>query len=138
MRGEIVYQVYGMHEGRKEDMFLDAFRTLQEAQTEIEKLNTKEMNGKNWAAQYHNKGFAIREQIVDTDFEIPSRPKPRDKYVVKTLPKATDREHGTQPLWRSIVGVPLPIFSYESAAMNETMGCCKHSNHSDREAKSML
>lgn len=87
MRGEIVYQVYGMRVGRMEDTFLGAFRTRQEAQAEIEKLNVKEMNGRNWAAQYHNKGFAIRERVVDTDFEIPSRPKPRDKYVVKTLPK---------------------------------------------------
>ena len=88
MRGEIVYQVYGMHGGRKEDMFFGAFRTLHEAQAEVEKLNAKQMNGQNWATQYHSKGFAIREQIVDTDFEIPPRPKPRDKYVVKALPKA--------------------------------------------------
>jgi hypothetical protein len=88
LRGEIVYQVYGMHEGRKEDIFFGAFRTLPEAQAEIEELNTKEMRGQNWATQYHNKGFAIREQIVDTDFEIPSLPKPRDKYVIKALPKA--------------------------------------------------
>jgi hypothetical protein len=59
LRGEIVYQVYGMRVGRMEDTFLGAFRTRQEAQAEIEKLNVKEMNGRNWAAQYHNKGFAI-------------------------------------------------------------------------------
>lgn len=87
MRGEIVYQVFGMHAGRVKDVFFGAFRTHQEAQAEIEKLNAREMNGRNWAAQYHNKGFAVREQIVDTDFEIPSRPKPRDKYVVKALLK---------------------------------------------------
>ena len=87
MRGDIIYQVYGMHEGRKEDVFCDAFHTLQDAQAEVEKLEAREMNGRSWAAQYHNKGFAIREQVVDTDFEVPSRPKPRDKYVIKALPK---------------------------------------------------
>ena len=40
------------------------------------------MHGRNWAEQYHNKGFVIREKVVTTDFEIPSRPKPRDKYFV--------------------------------------------------------
>jgi hypothetical protein len=46
------------------------------------------MNGRNWAEQYHNRGFVIREKIVEVDFEIPSQPKPRDKYVVKGSPKA--------------------------------------------------
>jgi hypothetical protein len=41
------------------------------------------MNGRNWAEQYHNRGFIIREVAVDTDFEIPTRPAPRDKYFVK-------------------------------------------------------
>jgi hypothetical protein len=40
------------------------------------------MHGGNWAEKYHNKGFVIREKAVTTDFEIPSRPKPRDKYFV--------------------------------------------------------
>jgi hypothetical protein len=46
------------------------------------------MNGRNWAGQYHNRGFVIREAVVDTDFEIPSRPKPRDKYAVRCSPRA--------------------------------------------------
>jgi len=89
MRGEIVYQVYGIHSMRTEDTFLDAFRTDLEARAYVEKLKTREMNGKNWANQYHDKGFVIREVIVDTDFEIPSLPKPRDKYVIKTVSKNT-------------------------------------------------
>jgi hypothetical protein len=88
MRGEIVYRVYGVHKGRDEDVFFGAFRTAQEAQAEVEHLKAMEMHGRNWADQYHNKGFVIREVAVDTDFEIPSRPKPRDKYVVKTSAKA--------------------------------------------------
>jgi hypothetical protein len=42
------------------------------------------MHGENWAARYHNRGFVIREQVVATDFEVPPRPKPRDKYLVRT------------------------------------------------------
>jgi hypothetical protein len=33
-------------------------------------------------------GFVIREAAVETDFEIPPRPKPRDKYAVKGSRKA--------------------------------------------------
>jgi hypothetical protein len=87
MRGDIVFQVYGMHAGRSEDMFFGAFRTRLEAQAEVEMLNAREKNGQNWARQYHNNGFVIRESVVETDFEIPSLPKPRDQYVVKTTPK---------------------------------------------------
>jgi hypothetical protein len=118
MRGDIVYQVYGIHEGRKQDVFFDAFYTLQEAQAEVEKLKAKEMDGQNWAARYHDKGFAIREQVVDTDFEIPSKPKPRDRYVIKTSPKPN--KPGT---WDSTIvqvyrrnfasGVPEWICEYE-------------------------
>lgn len=98
MRGDIIYQIFGMHEGRQEDFFLGCFHTFQEAQLEVEKLKGSEMNGQNWAKQYHNKGFSIREKIIDTDFEIPSFPKPRDKYVIKTIPKAN--RPGT---WNSII-----------------------------------
>jgi hypothetical protein len=87
MRGDIIYEIYGMHKGREDDTFLVTFKTLKEAQAEVEKLQTRETDGQNWAARYHNKGFAIREKIVDTDFEIPLKPKPRDKYFIKTTPK---------------------------------------------------
>ena len=87
MRGDVIYQIFGMHDGRNKDMFFGAFRTVEEAQTAIKALELKEMNGQNWAKQYHNRGFAIREKEVDTDFEIPSQPKPRDKYFVKTKSK---------------------------------------------------
>lgn len=88
MRGDIVYQVYGSHKDRTEDVFMGAFHSIQEAQLEVEKLKAKVMNQQNWAEQYHNNGFVIREKIVDTDFEIPSLPKPRDKYVIKVTQKA--------------------------------------------------
>lgn len=83
MRGDIMYRVYGVHEGRETDSFFGAFRTVQEAQAQVDQLDAKVMNGRNWANQYHNRGFVIREVVVETDFEIPSRPKPRDKYYVK-------------------------------------------------------
>jgi hypothetical protein len=86
MRGDIMFRVYGVHEGREKDAYFGVFRTSQEARTEVEKLKVREMNGRNWAKQYHDKGFAIREVVVATDFEMPSRPKPRDKYYVKATP----------------------------------------------------
>jgi hypothetical protein len=88
MRGDVVYRVYGLHEGRDKEFFFGAFRSAAEAEAEIAKLRAREMDGRNWAEQYHNRGFVIREAVVETDFEIPSRPKPRDKYAVKGLRKA--------------------------------------------------
>ncbi len=83
MRGDIVHQVYGVHEGRGQDVYFGTSRTRSEAEAEAEKLKARDMNGRNWAEQYHNRGFVIREVAVETDFELPSRPKPRDKYAVK-------------------------------------------------------
>lgn len=82
MRGDVIFQVYGVHEGREKDNYFGAFRTPEEAQAEIAQLSRRVMNGSNWAAQYHNKGFVVRENVVTTDFELPSRPKPRDLYFV--------------------------------------------------------
>lgn len=87
MRGDIVYCVYGLHEGREEDTFFGAFRSRNEAENEIKVLRAKDFYGQNWAERYHNKGFIIREATVDTDFEIPTCPKPRDKFCIKTTPK---------------------------------------------------
>lgn len=87
MRGDVVYRVYALHEGREKDFFFGAFRSTAEAEAEIAKLRAREMNGRNWAEQHHNRGFVIREAVVETAFEIPSQPKPRDKYVVKDSPK---------------------------------------------------
>ncbi|MBI1249836.1 hypothetical protein GC197_18575 [bacterium] len=87
MRGDVVYRIYGVHEGREKDCFFGTFRAIYEAETEIAKLLRREMNGRNWADQYHNRGFIIRETIVETDFEIPPLPKPRDRYFVRSTPK---------------------------------------------------
>jgi|SRR5581483_2518637 len=76
MRGDIVYHVYGVHAGRDKDVYFGAFRTVLEAEAEIAKLRAKEMNGRNWAEQYHNSGFVIRDVTVETDFEVPARPAP--------------------------------------------------------------
>src|SRR5438309_3596264 len=83
MRDDVVYRIYGVHEGREKDYFFGAFRTVAEAEAEIAQLAAREMNGRNWAEQYHNRGFVIREAVIDTDFEIPSQPKPRDRYAIK-------------------------------------------------------
>ena len=95
MRGDIAYLIYGVHEGRKEDCFFGAFRTVAEAEREIAKLQLQEMHGRNWAEQYHNRGFAIRETVIQTDFEIPPRPKPRDRYFVRGTLK--ENRPGTWP-----------------------------------------
>jgi hypothetical protein len=80
MRGDIIFRVYGVHGGREEDVYFGDFRTREEAQAEISQLRL--MNGRDWTDRYHDKGFVIRETVVESDYEIPSRPKPRDKYVV--------------------------------------------------------
>src|SRR5262245_10694745 len=88
MRGDVVFRVYGVHEGRENDYFFGAYRTVAEAEAEIAKLRVREMDGRNWAEQYHNRGFVIREAVVQTDFETPPRPKPRDRYFVRSTRKA--------------------------------------------------
>jgi hypothetical protein len=88
MRGDVVYRVYGVHEGREKDYFLGAFRSVAQAEAELAKLRAREMNGRNWAEQYHNQGFVIREVAVETDFEIPPLPKPRDRYAIKGTRKS--------------------------------------------------
>jgi hypothetical protein len=91
MRGDVVFRVYGVHEGRSEDSCFWAYRTRVEAEAEIEQLLSKELGGQNWAQRYHNRGFVVREHIVTTDFEFPSRPSPRERYVVSTSPKPNAR-----------------------------------------------
>jgi hypothetical protein len=88
MRGDLVFRVYGCHEGRDRDQGFGTYRTEEQARAEIVKLQAREMNGKNWAAQYHNKGFVVRPVVVETDFELPSLPKPRDAYAVKITKRA--------------------------------------------------
>lgn len=87
MRGDIVYRIYGVHESREKDTFLGAFGTVAKAEAEMASLRVRDMNGRNWAEQYHNRGFVIRETVVETDFEIPPSPKPRDRYFVRGTQK---------------------------------------------------
>src|SRR5438270_4332158 len=117
MRGDVVYRVYGLHDGRERDFFFGAFRSAAEAEGDIAKLRSREMHGRNWAEQYHNRGFVIREAVVETDFEIPAEPKPRDKYAVKA-----SRKPNTPGTWDSTVvevfrrgpgGEPEKICEYE-------------------------
>src|SRR5262245_37842250 len=86
MRGDRAYRVYGVHGGRAADMAFGAFRTRAEAEAAVVKLAARTMHGRNWAAQYHDRGFEIREVEVTTDFEIPPLPKPRDRYLVRAAP----------------------------------------------------
>ena len=44
MRGDVVYRVSALHEGREKDFFFGAFRSAAEAEAEIEKLRVREMN----------------------------------------------------------------------------------------------
>jgi hypothetical protein len=69
MRGDVVYRVYGLHEGREKDHYFGTFRFRAEADEEIAKLSVREMKGRNWAQQHHNKGFVVRETVVAVDFE---------------------------------------------------------------------
>ncbi|MDR2736195.1 MAG: hypothetical protein LBB49_01355 [Gracilibacteraceae bacterium] len=84
MRGDIVYRVYGRQEGRAEDTFFGAYRQRGEAEAKIEALRARVMHEKNWAEQYHNRGFVLKPFEVSTDFEIPATPKPRDRYFVES------------------------------------------------------
>lgn len=90
MRGDIVFRVYGLHEGREGDVFFGAYRSRSEADAEIRKLSATTMYGRNWAAECHNRGFVVREHKVSTDFDVPPRPKPRDKYLVRASAKANE------------------------------------------------
>mgnify|MGYP003527153787 FL=1 len=88
MQGDRIFLVYGVHGGRHEDVYFGSFRTRGEAEVEIARLQSREMHGANWAATYHDRGFVIRERVVETDFEIPLRPKPRDRFCAR----ATEEE----------------------------------------------
>ena len=122
MRGDIVYRIYGVHGGRQRDVYFGAFRSRSEADAEVTKLCAREMNGDNWAKQYHNLGFAIREMVVEIDFEIPSSPKPRDKYVIKCAPK--QNRPGT---WNSTI---VEVFRRPSSPGELKKICEYERNHS--------
>lgn len=83
MRGDRIFLVYGVHGGRAKDVYFGSFRTRSEAEAAVSRLQAKEMHDANWAANYHDQGFVIRERVVETDFEIPSRPKPRDRFCAR-------------------------------------------------------
>src|SRR5688572_28624525 len=116
MRGDIVHRIYGVHEGRAEDIHFGTHRTFAETEAAIVRL--REQHGNEWAEKYHNRGFVIREATVETDFQIPDLPKPRDKYVA--VGTAKPNEPGT---WNSTTvrvfrrgptaGELLPICEFE-------------------------
>jgi len=100
MRGDVVYRVYGRHEGREKDAYFGAFRTVSLADAETVRLSSG-MYGQNWAEQYHNRGFVVREAVVESDFEIPPCPKPRDRYYVQE----TSVESGANTIAGTLVEV---------------------------------
>lgn len=96
MRGDVVFRVYGVGTDRTGDVYLGTFRTRAQAAAEIATLSAREMHGENWARRYHDGGFVVREVEVETDFEIPSRPKPRDAWAVRTT-----EVRGREGVWPS-------------------------------------
>lgn len=109
MRGDIVYRVCG-----DKDTDFGTFLRVDEAKAEVAKLMARD--GGSWAAKHHKNGFVVREVVVDTDFEIPSRPKPRDLYCIT----ATKKNHspGTWAttdveIFRRIPNGLEPICTYE-------------------------
>jgi hypothetical protein len=120
MRGDIIFQIFGCDAGRQEDTYFGAFRTREEAEAQIRQLNNQMMNGSNWAAQYHNKGFVIRPAAVATDFEIPPLPKPRDKYAVQF--SAKPNRPGT---WDSM---HVEVFE-RASAVKERRRICEYERH---------
>jgi hypothetical protein len=116
MRGDVVFRVYGVHDGRVDDRSSGTFRTRAAAEAEIEDLLSREVGGENWARRYRNGGFVIRDQVVSTDFDIPPRPSPRDSYVVSTSPKPNETGWDStivEVRRRSSLGEHQPVCSYE-------------------------
>ena len=138
MRGDITYHVYGVHAGRGEDTYLGAFRTVCDADAEVKRLKALEMKGRNWADQHHNKGFVIRKVVVETDFEVPSRPAPRDKYFVKTSVKPSDPKHGKRRSSTYFADTPVSEKPRRFADMSATTPCSTLSSPSDKEPVSWL
>lgn len=87
MRGDVIFCIYGVHAGREKDSYFGCSRSFQEASAKVEVLDAREMDGESWARRYHNKGFVIREVVVDSDFEIPPRPAPRQRFCIDTTAK---------------------------------------------------
>lgn len=82
MRGDVIFQVFGVHTGRDKDHYYGAFRSTEEAEAYIAELNKR--YGPDWAAQYNDKGFVIRPKTVESDFELPPPPALRQQYVLRT------------------------------------------------------
>lgn len=82
MRGDIVYRVYGVALRREAERFVGAFRSRADAEAEIAKLNAWHSSGHHLSQESSSGPFVIRDAIVDTDFEIPSLPKPRERFFV--------------------------------------------------------
>jgi hypothetical protein len=78
MRGDKVFHVYGV-QTRDIDVHFGTYASHALAEARVVELAARE----EWAARYHDGGFVIREGVVETDFVVPPRPKPRDRYLVQ-------------------------------------------------------
>lgn len=86
MRGDTVYRIYARHTGHATDMSFGTFRTRAEAQRKLDELSAKDAGA--WVRRYHDRGLVIRDVVVDSDFVVPSRPMPRERYCIATTPRS--------------------------------------------------
>lgn len=78
MRGDHVFHVYGVRGTQESDMHFGTYPSRPLAEARRAELAGDE----GWATRYQD-GFVIREGVVETDFVVPPRPKPRDGYIVE-------------------------------------------------------
>src|ERR1700743_800626 len=89
MRGDIIYEVWAIgtesKTGEPKDTVFNTARTREEAEAKQAALLGETDwagTGKSYKAYWDD--FVIREKAIDTDFEIPSKPMPREKYYHST------------------------------------------------------
>lgn len=82
MKGDIIYEIWGVKKDREKDSYFGAHPTPQAAEAEIAETKLRWTHSGGWDT-YHD-DFVIREKIVNTDFVIPSKPTPRDRYTITT------------------------------------------------------
>lgn len=83
MIGDVIYEVFGVKAGRDKDSYFHAYNTRTEAEAQVQKLKEREWGAEKNYTAYHD-DFEIREVTVNTDFVVPSKPTPRERYTVRT------------------------------------------------------
>lgn len=97
MRGDTLYEVWGVQTGREKNVCFNTYKTREEAEQKIVELKQDDWagTGKPWTA-YHDE-FKIRIRTVETNFELPSLPTPREQYTI-TMEVVSSARKGT---WNS-------------------------------------